>query len=293
MRNLHVLPAIAISLVSIGCSKPIARVGRYEITSRDAELRREVALAFYPDLKEKSVGAQQLISAFTTAEILASRGMDLSDAALEREAARIDSSTRDPERLERIKAIFGRNRAAYLKDFILPTLVERSIYFDYFRNDPSLRDQALERPRAMIERVRSGKRGFAEAAKDLGVKPIRVSVTRSEGFRMDGEKPEPAGAGAENPRVTEMRERMKQATLDEAARWIEGLLSKLKRGETFAEPVPYFESWAALRLDRVVTKGTSYRVTLAVFPPADFQKWFDEAKRSVKVEILDPASFGS
>ena len=132
-----------------GCfsqDKPLAQVGNHTITAHDADYRNQVISFYYPEEK-RQLGLDQLIRAYRTAEILANNGHAITPEVIENEVKRIDTQTRDPAGLAKIKAIFGEDQAAYRKIFVVPVYAERMIYFSFFLYHPEIQAPSGNAPK--------------------------------------------------------------------------------------------------------------------------------------------------
>lgn len=133
---------------SLGCSFSCSRsdftlvkVGDYEVTESMVEFREKVSKIYYPKEPTK-VGLDQLVRAYTMAHILKIHGVEITEEMLQREQQRIDKNTRDPVMLGRLKDVFGKNAEAYKKCFILPNLVEKVFYNDFFLQSKEIQQES-------------------------------------------------------------------------------------------------------------------------------------------------------
>ncbi|MCM2277960.1 MAG: SurA N-terminal domain-containing protein [Oligoflexia bacterium] len=118
----------------------LATVAGEPITRRDVERREAVNRIYYPEYSKdlKNTSLQQLVNARVLQEILESHGRPVTDELLRQEALRIDRDTRKPDLLAQVKAVFGADEPAYLRNYVLPVIVERLIYYEFFLKDPRI-----------------------------------------------------------------------------------------------------------------------------------------------------------
>lgn len=138
MRRDFCLALVFLVFVLAGCGSPVVeRIGDRAITEEDVSRRVAVNDVYYPDYDgDKRAGAlSELERAFTRDRVLKKYGVMVTAARLEDEARRIDSKTLMPEKLAAIKAVFGDDRASYLKVYVLPVLVDRLLYADVFSGE--------------------------------------------------------------------------------------------------------------------------------------------------------------
>src|SRR3989338_8854486 len=83
----------------------IATVGDYEITQKDKVLRDQIQRVFYPQ-DPHSYGLDQLVNAFSYAQILKNNGHEITEHLLRAEDMRINQNTKAPEVLQKIRALF-------------------------------------------------------------------------------------------------------------------------------------------------------------------------------------------
>lgn len=153
----------------------MAGVGDLVITQSNVRQRNEVIKIYYPQ-ETQDFGLKQLTRAFVDAQILKNNGFPLTEERVKAEAQRIDQGTKDANTLAKIKKIFGGNEADYFKVFVLPTLAERTIYFDFFRNSPVIHRESKERA---IQFSKAGEKGsYSTLAKKQGLKYQKITIKK-------------------------------------------------------------------------------------------------------------------
>lgn len=286
------------TLLSACNSPPVARVGDFEITREMAETREKVAKVYYPNEKTE-VGLRQLVTAYTYAQIMKNYGKPVTDEMIAQEDRRIDTETRDPKTLAKVKAVFGSNHELYLKAFVLPTYVERTIHADFFLNLPGVQSEAKEKAlRLRTEAAKRPSRLMALARKQ-GLTTNILRISQATGLEWDSQKPERTRSGMqlidqskkspEQMRIeNEMRNGMVAAQKQEVDRWIREVAQVTPKGALFDKVADGGEAWLVVRsLGAENTRGKPrYRFEVVRVPRPVFFEWLDKERVKVKVEIL-------
>ncbi len=129
--QLWIFIGIIMALFS-GCSRGIVgKVGDETITKRDIIYTQNIEKAYEDTIKEEEallIYIQKLLDV----EIAKDIGISLSDAQIQKESSRIDTETKAPKLLARIKKCFGRRKNDYLRVFVKPVLARRLIEEKFF-----------------------------------------------------------------------------------------------------------------------------------------------------------------
>lgn len=145
------------------------RVGDAVFTRGDLRARAEI-LRITQDAGDRAdLGAYaQLVEAAATAQVLEALGRPVTPAQLDEEVARIDRSTRAPERLAQVKEVCGGEATVrYRRLFVLPELAGRRWAFEVFPALPAEPGRGGARPAAdevLWRRARDLPVWFADAA---------------------------------------------------------------------------------------------------------------------------------
>lgn len=132
MKNSFLVLAIITLAFLSGCRNQACTVGQIKITDQDIDYRAKVSEIYYPGSGKRYVGLAQLIKGYLALEILKTLGHPADAAKIEAEAQRIDTSTKAPETLQKIKDVFVENRQAYLNVFVKQVYAERVLYSEIF-----------------------------------------------------------------------------------------------------------------------------------------------------------------
>ncbi|HEX8947659.1 MAG TPA: hypothetical protein VF790_01785 [Dissulfurispiraceae bacterium] len=121
-----------------GCAKEVCSVGDIRITENDLEHRAKVSEVYYPGSGKNYIALSQLIKGYLSLQVLEALGYRVDAAVLEEEARRIDTHTRAPDLLGKIKNIYGNDRASYLNTFVRVVYAERVLYNEVFLKSKGL-----------------------------------------------------------------------------------------------------------------------------------------------------------
>jgi hypothetical protein len=282
LRALTLIPL----LMTAACTpKPVARVGHYTITQKDIDYRDQVVHLMYPQEKSKP-GKKQLIDAFTAAMILEKYGKPITPEIIKADADRIDRSTRAPELLVKYKAIFGSDQEGYLKNYVLPSYADRTLYYDLFLNDPRIQKDSYESAHRHLEELKAGKGPF---------KPKTVfRISEARGLRMElindprAQKSAPQITDLSAPHLPWKKQWEKELSENqklEAKKWLEEIAMPLKKGEYFSKVIDRGENWCIVRSLGVSAKGREYVLEAEFSPKLDYSEWLAGERKQVLIEI--------
>lgn len=268
--------ALGFSLLS---SRPVSVVGSWEIHRTDVDLRDRVVQAYFPGAG-RGAGLAQLEQSARYLQVLEKNGVTLTKREIEEEARRIDRSTKDPKRLAEIKAIFGEDREAYLKNYVLPALVDRVIQFEFFPLHAEAHGISLKRARELLSKVHADPAHFQDILSAEGLPVASVILSLKSGLEWQGQHT-PSGADAvrdESPRDRPevwKRVQKEQAVqrVQQAKNWHDEFAGGLKDGEVLDRPVN--DALGFLLIRRIGTaKNGDIRLQIATVPKIDFETWY-------------------
>jgi len=264
----------------------VAEIGEYKVHERDVVFRDGVIRVYYPQ-ETRSMGLLQLRRAFSYATILKNNGRPITEAIVQGEQERIDKETLAPVMLQKIRAIFGSDAAAYRKDFVLPMYVERVIYYDFFLNDPRAQSGSIAQARNFLKDAAAEPGRFADLAKAWSKTTTGLTISRDGGLQWDRPKEaETAGApptqGVPAGIQQKLAERARERGADDGSKWIDEVISRLKPGQVYGKLIDMGEHWVVARYVGPV-KGGAHRIAAVLFPKADFNRWLESEEKKVKV----------
>jgi hypothetical protein len=279
--------SFAVLWITVFTNPILGKVGDYEITQQDVRYRNDLFHVYSPNEKA-SPGLEQLIKAFTYAQILKNNGHPITDDILKKEEQRIDQKTLVPEKLEIIKSIFKGDNQSYRKIFILPTYVERTIFYDFFLKDPAAQAASKKVASDFLDSVLKNPSRFSTLAQKNNLKTHQLFISQTEGvyFELPKELQDNISAGEnETPEaITQELKKQTQSQKDvEAEKWIEEVINPLQVGQVFSQIIDNGEYWLVARLSKKPKKSTSPFVMESVtFPKADYSQWLEKETAKVK-----------
>ena len=130
------LPIIVVGLLLAtlgGCSRTsraevTARVGEIIITPEDVAYRQAVTEVRSGEAIPAPVALFQLLEEALMAEVGRRYDVVVSEEMLAQEAVRVQTESRDPQMLARIRAVFGEDQAAYRRLVLKPILVNQLLH---------------------------------------------------------------------------------------------------------------------------------------------------------------------
>ena len=293
-------------------NRTISQVGDYKITLKDKQYRDRVHHVFYPN-DPQNYGLEQLEKAFTYAQILKNNGLEINERMVRAEEMRINQNTKAPEVLSKIREIFGSDFEAYQKDFIIPTFAERTIYFDFFRQNQKAQAKSLAQVQNFLTLLKTNQGPLSELARQQGLTFNRFTLTKEKGIEWAEEKPQdpalardrqrhpglrpppppgragpPSGNGADGgPQAPlEVKQhvdmQLQDQALESAKYWVENVVNRMRPGEVFPEPVDHGENWLIVKFIKV-EKQKKYSMEAVFFPKDSYQKWLDEETAKVPI----------
>jgi len=258
-------------------SKIVAKVGEYEISQKDVELRDKVVRIYYPG-EQRSVGLKQLVEAYQAARILKKYGRPVTAEILEAEATRIDRNTKSPEGLGEIKAIFAGDSESYRRIYVLPVFVNRTLRFDLFPQDQRIHAESLEKARTFVAVATA--QNFRKAGEAAGGKFATFEITRDEIKWKSDLPPPPPGSPDSSEIVQKLAEERKTAAAAEATLWVDRILKDLKPGQIYSEVVDQNEKWLVARYVKKLS-GERHAMEAILFPKQDYGTWLAAERQSL------------
>ena len=149
-------------------SRPVKTIGHWKIYKEDIQWRDAIVQSFFPGARP-GAGLKQLEKSALYLKVLENNGVTLTQKEILAEAKRIERNSRNPEHLVKIKNLFAGNEEAYLKNYVLPTLVDRVIAYEFFPNNAEIHKNSLVKAQNLIDRSKAGARPFMEVAQSLNI----------------------------------------------------------------------------------------------------------------------------
>lgn len=282
---------LGVSIVSCTKKPVLFKIGRYTLTEQDAKYRQQVALLYYPQEKDSNLGLNQLKKAFTYAEILNLNGHLLTEEILTSEELRIQQSSRDLITLKKIKDIFKDDVASYQKVFILPTYVERVIYYDFFLKSAQIHEDSRKVALEFYNQTKLDPKHFSVVASKLGLKVNNLSLSRANGFQWLNKKT----ANVENKLIdisqsslkllqmrVQLEEEAKNADDREIERWISEIAIITKPGQLVNKIIDHGDVWMIARYIGVFGQTGKHKFEIVKFPKKEYSLWLTEQSDKIK-----------
>lgn len=280
------LIAKVLLLASCHSEKPIAQVGDYSLLQSDLDCREEIVKITFPEYKEKA-GLRQLVSAYEKAQILKNFGKEISQTDIQAEKKRIDASSLMPDKLSQIKKACGGDGKTYERAFIVPTIAERRLYFEFFLQDPSLHPEAHEKALSIKKEAMENPKGFKLVAEKHKLRVVPLEVSLTEGVRpVQPERKNPASGlrkglfGSPQQGLSNKVEKAVAADKNqEAQKWINEIVTSLKPGQVFNKVINKDHYFLIVRLvGPTPNKSDSYLFDSIGVPKPNFDDWLSAQK---------------
>lgn len=299
--------------------RPLAQVGDISIYKQDAVFRDQIILLDSPDEK-RSLGLFQLMKSAYHEMILKNNGYVIQPTQILSEEERINKATKDPEKLNKIKAIFKNDMEAYRRVFVKPAFVDKVIYYDFFVNDEKVHTESLKQAMDFIAGYDS-KIKFSDYANSKNVKYQNLTVSLKKGLIWEVPKSEESGAsktpirmdslsvkakdkngkivhqqnqaGIQGARNLEVLNRLRPQfenidaqKIEEAQKWVDSIIDKMVVGQILGSPISREDAWLALFY--VAKKSdVEFDLQVATFSKLNFSDWLAQEKKKIEVKVYD------
>lgn len=297
--------------------RAVAVVGETRISQRDAEYRDKVVRIYYPEEK-RNMGLYQLMKSARNIEILKSHGVHFTHEKIVAEYQRMLSESKDPKMLETIREVFGKDEDAFLRNFVLPTMADHFIYYEFFLMDPGVQGPTLKRAQEFIEFVGTNKsKEFLKLAEEKNIKTDTLTLSLKKGmlwaaqqkdrrrqdrdrdqkgphskkgtpFRRPGgpvklDKPAKPPRPVMNPKLADI---VNPDSVKDAEVWYDKLIKNMKLGEVFIEPVSMGEAFVVIHYAQKVSND-EFKIEAAFFPKENYAQWYSKEEAKIKTTIYD------
>jgi hypothetical protein len=302
MRFIHKRTLFALGIVILGLTaflfyrafykeRVIVTVGDYTITEKDKNLRDQVQRVFYPQ-DPNSYGKDQLVTAFTYAQILKNNGHEITEALLRAEEMRINQNTKAPEVLQKIRDLFKGDEEAYKKVFILPTYAERTIFYDFFNKSPKAHEQSLKNVQQVFQQLQTAQSSFPDVAQRLRLTYKTFTLSKEKGMEWEQDKQ----VGKDQPAALvdlttqapaeiqqHIAEHAESRSLESARYWIDNIIGHMKAGEVAQAPVDFEQAWLVVQYVKLI--GKDKFLMGAIFIPKDnYENWLENERSKIGVQ---------
>lgn len=248
----------------------LAKVGRTWITSTDLGLWMAVEKAYGNDHITREGALVALVNDCLALEVAKRVNMAPTQEDITALSQHADEHSKAPEILDRVKGVFGKDRASYEHLYLAPKVVDRKLHYYHSRNREIHAAQValIEQAHALVLAGKS----FKDTAQALGLH----YMNRTYGDEQD-EK-------GELPAVLQQYFTQGGATQHDP---LMAIFETLAEGEIYKNIIEHDRAFQVLRL--LEKQGSSYRIEAIIVAKRPFQEWFEGEASAVKISVLDPA----
>jgi hypothetical protein len=160
----------AILLLCATCSSQpgeLATVGKSEISRQDMAYHAAVSSAYGNSDMKDSAALVSLVHLALEREVGRAHGVVVNVGELDSFSRYVDESSKAPDILVKVKAVFGSDTGAYRRLFLAPKVMSTKLR-EWFSRDPSVQAGQRKAIEKAWGEIHSGK-GFEEAAKSSGL----------------------------------------------------------------------------------------------------------------------------
>lgn len=243
----------------------LVKIGKEELSSTDLSYRIGIEKAYGKDNITQDAAVVSFVNDAIEHEISRANGINVTSWDIATFSDHIDNTTRAPEILDRVKQVFGNDRAAYERIYIEPKIINVKLR-SWYSHDARIH----QGEKALIEKAyylaRSGK-SMEEAAQETGLPFSTIEPGKNNGFLTpqleeffpDSERPQ------NDPMIS--------------------ILETLSDGMIYQNIVEDDQGYKVIKL---VHKNDSHYIMEAITSSKrSFTEWFLENATSIHIEIFD------
>lgn len=299
------LPLLALFALLPGCIKDkpkpnevILKTGDYEFQRVDIKRRDAVAKIYNPNEK-RSLGLLQLHKAGILAQVLKNNGRPVTQAILKSEDQRITKRTLMPEKLQRIIDTFEGDKQSYLRTFILPVYVNRTIYYGFFLKNQKIHKESYKKAKSFLNEVNKKPQSFIKLAKELDYSVSEGEINSDGSIKWGAEKSSNKDKAPKNqlidksPKATpplavqQKMDHLKSGENEFGQNLLKTVFSQIKPKQAYPRVVDQIEVWNIYYLKRTkkTQNGKVHYFAVTTIPKASYQEWLEVEKSKVKTWI--------
>ena len=274
------LGLIFLVLYSFACaaqSEDVAVVGEVTITAQDVAYRQAVAAVRSNEALPAHLALLQLIEEALMAEVGRSYSVVVSEEMLAEEAERVQETSRDPQTLGRIRAVFGEDETAYQRLVLEPILVNQLLHAR-FSLGHDIQAEPLSRAVELLAAVQIASTSMPELAEKYGGEYRQLQVIN--GRLSSDEEPQ-------EDETIPMLEHYNLEYPDYDQQFVEQVVAGLQAGELHQNVVEDRSSYMVVRSLGGV--GRDVLLETVTIPKMAFDPWFQTQSQLVKIVLLDNA----
>jgi hypothetical protein len=258
---------LLVPVTALAQERSIATVGATEVTSQDIGYRTAVERAYGNDAVPPAAALVSLINEALEREAASAVGVAPTAADLAALSRHADETTKAPDLLARVKAIFGTDRASYERTYLAPKVVNSKLRA-YFDGSRELHQAERAKAEEALALVKSGKT-LVEAAAATGL------TTRAFELPGEGQAPPAAVAG------------LLPKGLPSGNAQLLAIVSALQPGQVHDQVVEDAGGFSIVRL--IALDGGTYRGETCGISKRRYDSWFRGVAAARVPRILDAA----
>jgi hypothetical protein len=255
-------------------SDVVANVGERSITRVDVRFRQRVMRVRSGREVPAHLALFGLIREALTAEVARRHGVVVTTSMLADEADRVQTETRDPQTLRRIRAVFGPNETAYRRLVLEPAVVNQLLHAR-FSLSHSIQAEPLARAKAALGAVQTGARSMPEAAEELDGTHHTLEV-------VDGRIRRHCEGRPEGPTLLTSHD---VEWPDPDRELMERVVQHLEPGQIHPQVVEDRWTFRVVRLRS--RRGDDAALETVVIPKLRFDEWFRSCSQTIPLVVTD------
>jgi len=249
------------SLSSCTASRPVVEIGEVKITGADISYRTAIGqISGNQDITETSV-IVQLISKGLEYEVARINNITASPGEIQDFSNYVDSSTKAPQLLAKIKEVFEGDRSEYERVYLVPIIINRKLHA-WFNRDPEIHKNARTSMEKAHFLVKSGKT-LEQAAQLCSLKYIsHVDSGLSDTPTIPGNPPPSVSRGP-----------------------LASIFKSLANGEIYKDIIEDDYTYRIVRL--VDRNGAILTIEMVCADKRPFSEWFQEQAEQIHIVFHD------
>ena len=274
------LVLILLVLSSFACtaqSNDVAVVGEVTITAEDVAYRQAVVAVRSSEAFPAYLALLQLIEEALMTEVGRTYDVVVSEEMLADEAERVEETSRDPQTLARIRAVFNDDETAYQRLVLEPILVNHLLHAR-FSLGHDIQAEPLARAKEVLAAAQIDPTTMPELAERYGGEYRQLQVIN--GRLSSGEEPQ------ENEIIPEL-EQYNLEYPDYDQQFVEQVVVGLEAGEFHPEVVEDRSKFMVVR--SISRNGEDVLLETITIPKMAFDPWFQTQSQLVEIVVLDKA----
>jgi hypothetical protein len=261
----------------------VGQVGETAITETDLAYRQAVMAVRSGKEFPGHLALLQLIEESLMVEVGRAHGVVVSEELLEDEAARVQATSRDPQTLARIRAVFGDDEGAYRRLVLQPILVNQLLHAR-FSLGHDIQAEPLARAREALDAALADPTSLSALAEVYGGEYRELQIVA--GRIRYGDEPPAAEDGPHDALPSDLAQYDLEWP-DYDREFVEQVVAGLEAGELHAKVVEDRYSFMVVRL--LSREGDDALLEAAVFAKLAFDPWFHTQCQLVPLVIHDRA----